>query len=790
MVKHFLLTAYRNLIRNKFFTLINILGLSLGMALFLIIQLWVDYEKSFNTFHVNSDRIYQLMVDMTSPQKPITIWQTTPAPVAPIMESTVPEIEHVIRTSYPMGIQIDNEGNKIRKTVIYADSVFFEDFSFNIIMGNPEKVLDARDAIVISSSLAKNLFNGESPIGNIITINESIGEESREVLITGVFEDIPVNSSFQFDMVIPFETYLQYTEWNRHWGNYNNYLYVVLQPNVSMETANLKIKDFIKENRPDFKEQYAELFLHPLEKKHLYNDFSKGREANGTIVYIRIFSVVSYFVLIIAFINYINLSTANASKRYKEVGLKKIIGASGSTLIKQFLTDSFVLNFLSVSFSLLLVVLFLPVFNGLFEKNVVLPVSLDFYLILFLLLLFSTVFSGIYPAIVLASLDPSRALKGVSYRRKNIQFRDGLVIFQFILSISLIIGILVVFKQIEYIKNKNLGFDRENVIRFNSGSIGKHREAFRQDLKNIPDIISVGYSNQNPLYVGNSTSDPTWDNKPEGDETFFYILQSDHELPNTLGIELISGEDFPEEVHPSINHYLINETAAEAMGMKDPIGQNLTFWNDNDGKILGLIKDFHHQSMYTEITPLIIYHQPENTWMTYVRISGNDIPNVIKEIEALYSKIETENPFEYHFLDTDFEGMYTREMLMQKLTFGLTVLAMFISSLGLFGLALYTVNRQTKGIAIRKVNGARIDHIVFMLSRDFIIWILIAIIIASPVSYYFLNKWLLNFAYRTDIEWWVFGVAGIISLLIAIITISYQTIKAAIANPVDSLRYE
>ena len=390
----------------------------------------------------------------------------------------------------------------------------------------------------------------------------------------------------------------------------------------------------------------------------------------------------------------------------------------------------------------------------------------------------------------MSSYDPVRALRGIGIRTKNVYLRDGLVVFQFILSISLIIGILVVFKQVDYIKNKNLGFKKENVIRFNSREISKHQDAFRNDLKNINGVLTVGYSNQNPLYVGNSTSDPKWDNKTEGDETFFYVLQADHEFVNTLGMELLVGDGFPEEAHPSINHYLVNETAAEAMGMENPVGENLTFWNDNDGKILGMVKDFHHQSLYIEIKPLIIYHQPENTWMTYVKISGEDIPGVIGEIEAAYSRLEKENPFEYHFLDADFQDMYQREMLMQKLTFGLTILAVFISSLGLFGLALFTVNRQTKSIAIRKVNGARVDQIVVLLSREFIIWILIALVIASPLSFYFLNDWLLNFAYRTSIDWYIFGVAGSIALFIAVITIGYQTIKAAIANPVNALRYE
>ena len=791
MLQHFLFTAFRNLWRNKFFSLINILGLSIGMVLFVTIQLWIRYEKSFDTFHEKADRIYHLMVDMTSPEKPITIWYTTPAPLAPFLESKIPEIEHVVRTSFPWDVRLEKGDTKTSKSVAYVDSVFFENFNFPLLEGNKENVLDDRDAIVISKTVAENLFKDEDPIGKILTIKESFREELRDVMITGVFEDIKVNSSMQFDVVMPFETFMVNAPWNKNWGNYNNLLFVILHPGVTMETVNSKIKDFINENRPDNSEHHAELFLHPLKKEHLYNDFSKGRDPGGTIVYIRLFSVVSYFVLIIAFINYVNLSTANASKRHKEVGLKKTIGATRQILTRQFLTESFVLNILSIIVAMILVIIFIPVFNQSFEKNIGLPWnSYEFYLFLSVFLLISTLLSGSYPAFVLSSFNPVKALRGISLRSKSIHLRDGLVIFQFILSISLIIGILVVYKQVEYIKNKNLGFNKENVIRFNSGEASKHKEVFRNKLLNIPGVQAVGFSNQNPLYVGNSTSDPKWDNKPEGDETYFVVLQTDYGFMDALDIELLEGEGFPKEAHPSINHYLINEKAAEAMGMQNPVGQNLTFWNGNEGKILGLVKDFHHQSLYTEIKPLIIYHQPESAWMTYVKISGNDKVGVIEQIESAYAELEKINPFDYHFLDADFENMYKREMLMQKLTFGLTVLAVFISSLGLFGLALFTVNRQTKSIAIRKVNGARVDQIVLLLSRSFIFWILIALIIASPLSYYFLNEWLLNFAYRTSISWYIFGIAGGIALIIALLTISYQTLRAALANPVTALRYE
>jgi len=790
MIRHILTTAFRNLKRDKYFSFINIIGLAVGVGLFLLIQLWIDYEKSFDQFHTFRDRIYRIMVDMTSPNKPITIWQTTPAPMGPVMEDKIPEIEKIIRLSYPQNLSIYLNNQILAKNVLYADSVFFEYFDFPVLKGNPGQILDVRDGLVITEEVAEDLFGEEDPVGKSIMVKDGYSDEKRSVLITGVFANIPHNSSLQFDVVMPFETFLKYTPWNLHWGNYNHQSYAILAPNTEVSTVNEKIKDFIKENRPDYQESYAELFLHPLSKLHLYDDFSKGRQAGGSIVYVRLFNVISYFLLVIAGINFINLSTANLSRRQKEVGMKKTIGAHKQLLTFQFIMESFLLNLLAIFIGILIVYFFMPEFNQLFDKHLIYPPVQKVVISLVFVLIISTLITGVYPALLFSSIEPVNALKNKTQRIGNINFRDALVVFQFILSISLIIGILVVYKQVAYIRNKDLGFNRENLIRFNIGSIQKHKEAFRQELEKIPGIKSVTYLNNHPMYVGNSTSDPEWDGKPEDDETFFYVLQTDYKFLETLGVTLLEGENFPEKAHESINHYLVNETAVKVMDMDNPVGQNLTFWNDNEGKILGVVKDFHHQSFISEMKPLIIYHQPESTWMAYVKVSGDDLPGTIQSIEKAFLALEQEIPFEYHFLDADFEAMYNREELMQKLTLGLTILALFISALGLFGLTLFTIQSHIKEIAIRKVNGARVDQIVFLLSKDFVKWIVLAFVIASPISFYFLNKWLLSYAYKTNINWWIFGLAGIIALAIALLTVSYQTIRAALANPVDALRYE
>jgi len=787
--KHNLTTAFRNLLRDKKFAFINVMGMSIGMTMFLLINLWVSYEKSFDSFHKNGNRIYKLMVDMTSPNKPITIWTTTPAPMGPVLEDKIPEIEKVIRHTFNSSVKLIFENEQLDESGIYADSMFFECFTFPLINGNPNQVLDQRDAVVISKKLADKYFKDKQPVGETLEIKEWFAEKTRTVVITGVFESPPVNSTLQFDLVLPFETFLFYTPWNMHWGNYNHASYAMLNPNTNIIDVNKKIKNFIKENRPD-SESTAELFLYPMEEIHLKDDFSKGRKASGAIVHVRIFNVVGYFILIIACINYINLSTANISRRFKEVGLKKIVGAGKGMLAWQFMLESFLLNLSAIMVASIAIYLIIPGFNDVFSKSVSISFDLNLLYLIFGILIITSIISGIYPSIILSRLNPVYILKGDAPNVKVFNLRDALVVFQFALSISLIIGILIVFKQVNYIRNKNIGLNRENVIRFAIEEANKQREPFRLALQNIPGIESVGFSNQNPLYTSNSTSDPTWEGKSEDDESFFTILQTDHGFINTLGLELLKGENFPDKVHPSIAHYIVNEKAVEVMGMDDPVGQKLTFWDADDGKIAGVVKDFHHQSMRLEIQPLIIYHQTESAWLTNVRISGENLPETIDQISKTFKEFENGRAIDYHFLDSDFENMYKRESMMQKLTMGLTFLAVFISCLGLFGLALYTVSRQKKSIAIRKVNGAKIIQIIVMLSKDFIKWIVISILIAGPIAYYFMRQWLLNFAYRTSIEWWIFAIAGGFALIIAIITVSYQTIKAAIANPVNALRYE
>jgi len=489
--KHNLTTAFRNLLRDKKFAFINVMGMSIGMTMFLLINLWVSYEKSFDSFHKNGNRIYKLMVDMTSPNKPITIWTTTPAPMGPVLEDKIPEIEKVIRHTFNSSVKLIFENEQLDESGIYADSMFFECFTFPLINGNPNQVLDQRDAVVISKKLADKYFKDKQPVGETLEIKEWFAEKTRTVVITGVFESPPVNSTLQFDLVLPFETFLFYTPWNMHWGNYNHASYAMLNPNTNIIDVNKKIKNFIKENRPD-SESTAELFLYPMEEIHLKDDFSKGRKASGAIVHVRIFNVVGYFILIIACINYINLSTANISRRFKEVGLKKIVGAGKGMLAWQFMLESFLLNLSAIMVASIAIYLIIPGFNDVFSKSVSISFDLNLLYLIFGILIITSIISGIYPSIILSRLNPVYILKGDAPNVKVFNLRDALVVFQFALSISLIIGILIVFKQVNYIRNKNIGLNRENVIRFAIEEANKQREPFRLALQiKIPCIHPI-----------------------------------------------------------------------------------------------------------------------------------------------------------------------------------------------------------------------------------------------------------------------------------------------------------
>jgi putative ABC transport system permease protein len=791
MLRHHLIIAFRHLSRNRAFTLINMLGLAFGLALFILIRLWIDRETSVNAFHRNGERLYRIMVDMTEPGKPLTIWQTTPALLAPLMQEKIPGIEQYLRLSFRVPVQVRTPGKTLTEQGLYADSCFFEVLSFNLLAGDPGSVLDERDNIVISESMAGRMFGDREALGQIVEIREFFSDELRTVRVAGVFQDPPETSGQKFDFVMPFETYLSLATWNQHWGNFNNNTYLLLANGVEPGQINEKIRTFIRENRPDHQDDSSELFLHAFTREYLYSDFTKSREPGGRILYVRIFRVIAFAVLIIAIINYVNLTTATSHQRLKEVGVKKTVGARRSTLTAQFLIEAAVVNVLACALALLMVNLAIRPFNLLLGYSLALPLdNAGFYLNILAVLLVAVLLSGLYPALAISGASPLRIFRKMEMPVHRFSTRDVLVVFQFALASAFILGILFIHRQIEYIRTKNIGLDRQNVIGFHIRDIGRHREAFRKDLLDLPGVSAITFSNQNPLYVGSSTSDPRWEGKPDDATMFFHVIAADREFTQTLGIELLEGELLPENYNPSFNAYLINETAARAMGLEDPVGKSLTFWNENEGKIYGVIRDFHHQSFHSEIRPLIIYHNPDDANMVFARIDGTQLPGVLESVRTIFQKHEPEIEFSYKFLDEEFDAMYRSEITMGRITGIFTLLALFISCSGLFGLALYTIHRQSKEIAVRKVHGASVGKIALLLSSRFVRWVALGFAISLPAAVYLVQLWLENFAYRIGLGWEVFVLTGATAILTSMLTVGIQTLRAAMANPVHALRYE
>ena len=622
-----------------------------------------------------------------------------------------------------------------------------------------------------------------------MTVRGEYQREEMELIVSGVFQDIPPNSSLQFDFVLSFQALLKASPWAEKWGNFSFFTFVQTHPGVKLSNVTEKVKYVIRNNHEGGSN--TELFLHPFEEMYLYNDFSNGKSATGRISYIYIFSIAAIFILLIACINFINLSTARSSVRAREVGIRKVSGASRLKLISQFLGESLIISLLAGGMGHIVIWKGLPLLNHLTNKNIDPPFdNLLFIVISLCVLIITGLATGVYPALVLSSLKPSWILKGPFNKKggKNIT-REFLVVFQYVLSTVLIVGTLIVYQQIDYIKTKNLGLDKENILYFQiHQGIQEHKEGFKNELLGLVDIQNMSFTNSLPLTVVNSTSDPEWEGKPDTENTNFYILQTDEQFVNTMGAKILEGRDFEKDNPNGKKQYIINEIAAEVIGITNPIGKRLTFWDDREGEIVGLVKNFHHQPLHHSVEPLIILLNPPNTWYAFLRVSNTNLKETLKRVEAVYNKYEKNYAIEYNFLDQYHQQIYESEITTGKLANIFAFLAILISGLGLFGLTLHTIDRRTKEIGIRKVLGATIRNLIILLTKDFTRLVLIAFCAAIPISWVAVHHWLANFAYHVEVEWSMFLIAGVVAIVTAWLTVGFQTIKVALSNPVDSLR--
>lgn len=771
--------------RNKTFSLINILGLALGMVCSLLIMLWLQDELSKDKFHVNGSRLYRVMENQFYAGEPVT-FAYTPGVLSQHIIKDIPEIEMASQLQWEETPLFTVGDNFEKETGSYVNADFLNMFSYELLQGDARTALKNPDGVVISKKLADKYFPNQDPLGKTIRI-----DNKDDVMVTGVLKDITDESSLRFDFLMSYERWLKNNDWAQEWDNNAPWCYVLLNKNASVDKVQAKIKDYIKSKD---KNSNVELFLQPYEDIYLYSNYKARVQDGGRIDYVKMFALIAIFILVIACINFMNLATARSVKRAKEVGVRKVVGALRFSLIGQFLGESMIIALHGLLFAILIVFLILPTFNTLTEKHL----SLDFTNPLFLLILLGLtcitgLVSGSYPALFMSSLRPVVVLKGaLKFKPSATFFRKGLVVFQFGLSIMLIIGMMVVYRQIQYIQNKNLGFTRENLLYMPlEGDLRKTFAAFNQELSSMPGIKSVSCAEADPLQVGSSTQGVRWSGKDTTRTVLFSQNAVSYNYLATMGIKLKDGRDFSPDFGTDSANYIINEEAARKMGMKDPVGKEMIMWGKK-GTIIGLVKSFHINTLHEAIPPLILNFQneKENQGQIIVRTNAGQTREAIASMEKAYKKFNPRFPFEYKFTDQEFTRLYKGENVVSKLANYFAFLAIFISCLGLFGLAMFTAEQRTKEIGVRKVLGASVISITTMLSTDFLKLVLISAVIAFPLAWYLMKNWLQKYEYRIEIEWWFFLLAGIVAALIALLTVSYQSIKAALMNPIKSLKTE
>ncbi len=787
MLKNYFKTAWRNLVKNKTFSFINIAGLALGMTCSLMIMLWLKDELQKDKFHANDKRLFRVMENQYY-SGDISTTNSTPGIFAENVVKDIPEIKMATQMLWESEavFTIGNSFDKEKGRFVQKD--FLRMFSFKLAKGDPATAMANPDGIVISKKLADKYFKGQDPIGKAIRI-----DNKDNVTVTGVLEEIPEASSMTFDFLINYEVWLKENDWAKEWDNNGPRAYVLLAPGVSLDKVNAKLKNYTKTKHKD---SNVELFLQNYGDSYLHSNWEGGKLIGGRIDYVKIFAIVAIIILMIACINFMNLATARSLKRAREIGVRKVIGAGKRQLISQFIGESMLVTFLSICLSISLVALLLPSFNLLTEKKLALDFGDgSFWLTLLGLMIVTGFIAGSYPALFMSSLRPIVVLKGsLKFKPAATYFRKGLVVFQFALSIILILGMIVIYRQINFIHNKNLGFAREDLMYMPlEGELRKNFLTFKEELLKQPGILSVTSAQSSPLEVGSSTQGVRWPGKDTTKQILFANNPVTYDYIKTMGIQLVKGRDFGKDYGMDSMNYLINEATARKIGYKDPVGQELTMWGDK-GTIIGVMKDFHHNSLHVPIEPLII-RLHKKSWGNYwgnviVRTKSGQSKQAIAGMEKIWKQFNPAFPFQYFFTDEEIAKNYKAENTVSKLSRYFAFLAIFISCLGLFGLVTFTAEQRTKEIGIRKVLGASIPGIIQMLSTDFLKLVLVASLIAFPIAWYAMDNWLADYAYKIDIGWWIFPVAGVTAMLIALLTISFQAVKAAVANPVTALRSE
>ncbi|MEO0554631.1 MAG: ABC transporter permease [Bacteroidota bacterium] len=800
MLKNYLITSWRSLAKNKAFSTINILGLAVGMSSFLLISLYVNNERSYDQFHEKKSNLYRLKLSRYNDGVLSTVWAAGCSAIGSALHDNFPEVVDYVRMT-PSNAVVAYEDKVFREeNAYYASESFFENFTIPLIEGADSQVLVKPYTAVISESTAKKYFGNQPAVGKTLRHNGT-----RDFEITGVFKDVPKNSHFNMDMLFSFETFVDivgddvYTAWD--WDGFYNY--IKLEEGADPVEFESKIPDFIQKERGEqLAEQnhMIEFELQPITDIHLTSDYMMEFKPNGDGQATNFLFIIALFIIAIAWVNYINLATAKSMERSREVGIRKVMGSMRGQLIRQFLVESFLLNILALVLSVLIVFLTLPSFNQLSGRELVLDfTSLEFWLTLAILLLTGALFSGLYPAFVLSGFKPVSILKGKFINSsKGNYLRKGLVIFQFLASLVLMVGTLTVFQQLRFMRNQDLGvqIDQTLVVRGPNVTDSLYNDrlnTFKQTLTSFSEVNSITASTAVP------GAQPDWNaggiRLLEQDQTQgqqYRVIGADHDFVEAYGLEILAGRRFDKERVNDQATILMNESATRLMGfdnIEEALNRDVFFWSDTF-RVVGVLKDYHQESLKKSFEPLIFRLIPNASNFYSIRIRSNDIPYLIDKIEDEWKAEFPGNPFDFFFLDDHYDRQYKAEIQFGKV-FGLFAgLAIFIACLGLFGLASYMTAQRTKEIGVRKVLGATLASVLTLLSKDFVQLILISILFAIPVAWFVMSDWLSGFANQITLSWWIFAAPSILILLIALGTVTFQTVKTGLSNPVDSLRHE
>jgi putative ABC transport system permease protein len=791
MLNNNLKYAWRYLMKDRQFTFLNVIGLSTGLACTIFIYLWVKDERQMDKFHAKDDRLYQVMENRVQASG---IWTapSSPALMAEALQKDMPQVEFAVTVIDAWDVSfLASKEKKVKATGHYAGKDFFNVFSYDLMQGAAGQVLTDERSIVVSDALAMRLFGSTKVIGRTVETGEF--QQKQVYKISGVFRDPGPHSTDQFDFILPAKGLLAREKQFNDWGNTFASTYLTLRPGIPMDQFNAGIAGYIRQ-KTNNQITYRTPFLIRYSDNYLYGRYQDGRQAGGRIEYVRLFSIIAIFILVIACINFMNLSTAKSAGRGKDVGIRKVAGASRGTLVLQYLGESMLVATVSMILAVMLVLLLLPAFNGITGKQLDLNhPNTGLILSLAGITLFTGLISGCYPAVYLSGFAPALVLKGkLKNATGELLVRKGLVIFQFALSFLLILGVLVVYRQIRFIQTTNLGYNRDHVISFlREGQLGdgNQQAAFLAEARNIPGITHASTIGHNLTGHSSGTNGVEWEGKDPNDKTEFEAVAVDYDMLETLGISMKQGRSFSKAFGADSAKVIFNEAAIRFMGLKDPIGKKVKMWG-TEMQIVGIAKNFHFQSLHEIVKPLLFYLAPGNTWRFMAKIETGKEQQVIGRLQQLYRQFNPGLLFEYSFLDADYQKLYVAEARVSVLSRYFAGLAILISCLGLFGLAAFTAERRKKEIGIRKALGASARSVAILLSKDFLKLTLIAILLAFPVSWWMASQWLSSFAYRIDLGSGIFVVTGVSIILITLLTISFQAIKAALSNPVKSLTAE